>query len=237
MSATLAPDLSTTRDLRTASRWFVAILMPIGPLAVAILRFALPYNTPDKPAVLVRKIAAHPGQERLVLWLTVVAILTLVPGALGAIKLAYRRAPVAAAIAAILLIPAYLSLFGVALVDYVGITAAKGTVGVATVGKIATLVNNLPTTTIFSNIFVAGHVFGSIALAVALWRSRRVGLAGCLILGLSQPIHVVAALSGNHPLDLVGWTLTAVGMAFAARAVLALANDEWDLAPEPIPAD
>jgi hypothetical protein len=232
MSITLTPERVTTPDLRTASRWFAAVLMPIGPIAVAILRFALPYNTTDSPATSVAKIAAHPTSERLVLWLTLLAVLTLVPGALAAVKLAARREPVLAAAAAVLIIPAYLSLFGVALVDEVGITAAKGTVSVATVGKIATLVNDFPTTTILSAVFVAGHVIGSILLAIALRRSRRVGFLGCLILGVSQPIHVVSAVSGIHLLDLIGWGLTAVGMAFAARALISLPNDEWELPPE-----
>lgn len=232
MSATLAPERSTLPDLRGASRWLAAFLMPAGPVAVAILRYLLPYDTTDTPAVAVAKIAAHPTSERLVLWLTLVAMLTLVPGALAAVRLASRRAPVLAALAALLLIPAYLSLFGIALVDEVGITAANGTVGVGTVGQIATLVNEFPTTTVFSALFVAGHVIGSILLAIALRRARRVGLAGCLILGISQPVHFLAAVSGNHPLDLIGWGMTAVGMAFAARALTRLANDEWDLPPE-----
>lgn len=234
MSVTIAPARpATPPDLRSASRWLAAILMPVGPLAVAILRYALPYNTTDSPAASVAKMAAHPGRERLVLWLTLLAMLTLLPGALAAVKLAARRAPIAAAAAAVLLVPAYLSLFGVALVDEVGISATKGVVSVATVGKVATEVNGLPTTTIFSTLFVAGHLLGCIVLAVALRRSRRVALAGCVILGISQPIHLVAAVSGNHALDLIGWGLTAVGMAFAARAVLLLPNDEWSLAPQP----
>ena len=235
---TVAPDHrvisghdAAPHDLRAASRWFAAILMPIGPVAVAILRYVLPYNTTDSPQRTVVKIAAHPGSERLVLWLTVLAVLTLVPGAYAAIRLAARRAPVLAAAAALLLIPAYLSIFGVALVDEVGITAAHSTVSVDTVGQVANLVNALPTTTLLSTLFVVGHVVGSILLAVALRRSRRVGRLGCWILGISQPLHFVAAVSGNHPLDLIGWLLTALGMAFAARALVALPDDEWDLPP------
>ena len=233
MSATLAPDrITAPADLRTASRWFAAVLMPIGPLAVAILRFILPYNTTDTAQHSVAKIAAHPTAERLVLWLTVVAVLTLVPGALAAIRLASRRAPVLSAVSALTLIPAYLSILAVALLDEVGITAAHPAVGVATAGQVAALVNALPTTAVLSTVFVAGHVVGSIVLAIALRRSHRVGPLGCWILGISQPLHVLAAVSGNHPLDLIGWSMTAVGMAFAARALIALPDVEWDLPPQ-----
>lgn len=233
MTDTLAPvHVSTPRDLRRVSRAFAAILMPLGPLSVAILRFVLPYNTTDSPQGAVDKIAAHPAAERLVLWLTVLATVTLVPGALAAIKLARRRAPILSAMSALLLIPAYLSMYGVVLVDEVGITAASHNgAGVITVGQIAKLVNDLPTTTVLSALFVAGHVTGSILLALALRRSRYVGRLGCWILGISQPVHVVAAIIGNHPLDLIGWLLTALGMAFAARAITLLPDNEWDLPP------
>jgi hypothetical protein len=227
-----AEGRGTVRDLRGASRWFAAIVMPVGPAAVAVLRFALPYNTNDSASVAVAKIAAHAGRERLALGLFALAIFTLVPGALAAIRLASRRAPVLAAISALLLVPGYLAIFGVALIDQVGITAANGSVSTGTVGQVATLVNDLPTTSLYSVVFVGGHIIGSILLAVALRRSRRVGLAGCLILGISQPLHVASVISGNHLLDLIGWGMTAVGMAFAARALVALSDDEWDLPPE-----
>ncbi|MEO6999640.1 MAG: hypothetical protein ABI112_16290 [Terracoccus sp.] len=219
------------RDLRTTSRWFAAVLMPAGPLAVAGLRFAMPYNTTDSVPTTVAKIATHPSSEGLVLWLSLIATLTLVPGALAAIKLSSRGAPILSATAALLIVPAYLSLYAVGLVDYIAMSVTVHTVDPVAVARIADFVNQLPTTTIPTNIFVVGHVFGSIVLAVALWRSRQVKLVGCLVLGVSQPIHFAAAVTGNHVLDLIGWTMTAAGMAFAARAVIALHNEEWSLPP------
>jgi hypothetical protein len=57
-----------------------------------------------------------------------------------------------------------------------------------------------------------------------------------LALTISQPIHLVSAMTGNHPLDLVGWGLTAVGFGAAGWKLLQTPNDQFDLAPEP-PAD
>ncbi len=226
----------TNRDLRPAARWFAAILLPIGPLAIAVLRYVLPYDTTDSVSTAVGKIAAHPGSERLVLWLTLVAMLTLVPGTYAAVKLAAHGAPVLAAIAGLLIVPAYLSLFGIALVDEIGMSVTSSGLSRANVAAVATFVNQFPTTTIFTVVFVLGHVVGLIVLSFALRRSGQVGRLGCVILGVSQPIHFVAAVSGNHPLDLVGWTMTAVGLAFASRAIIALRDDDWALAPRVAPA-
>jgi hypothetical protein len=234
MTTTVEPHTETrpVRDIRRIVRWFTVILMPLGPLAVAILRFALPYNTTDPARTTLAGIAAHPGRERLVLWLTIVAVLTLVPGAFAALKLASRSAPILTAAAALLIVPAYLSLFGVGLIDQVGLASTRAEISIPTATRIATIVNQQSTTVFLTVVFVAGHVFGTIVLAFALRRSRTVGLAGCLVLGVSQPIHFIAAVSGNHLLDLLGWTMTAVGMAAAGRAILALPIDDWNLPPQ-----
>jgi hypothetical protein len=235
-TAALVAEPASTRpvqDLRSRRRWLAAILMPIGPLSVALLRFLLPYNTTDSAAVTVAKVAAHPGREKVVLWLTVVALLTLVPGAFAAVKLASRRAPVLAAVAACLLIPGYLALSGVALIDNVAITTASHQVNETTVATVANLVNKLPTTSLLSAIFVAGHLSGSVVLAVALRKARVIALGGAVVLGVSQLVHFAAAISGNHPLDLIGWSMTAVGMGFGAIALTRTRDDDWDLPPLP----
>ncbi len=218
-------------DLRTRSRWLAAILMPIGPLAVAVLRFILPYKTMDSATAVVAKVTAHPGEEKAVLWLCVVAFLTLVPGAYAAIKLASRRAPVLAAVAAFLVIPGYLSLIGVALIDNVAYAGVSHHVNQASVTTLSDLVNKLPTTSLLSNIFVAGHLIGTVVLAFALRKARAVPTAGWVILAVSQPLHLIAAMSGNHVLDLIGWGMTAIGMGFAALAVTRTRDDDWDLPP------
>ncbi len=234
-TATMSHVTTTTPppDLRKRSRWFAAILMPVGPLAVAILRFILPYKTMDSATVVVAKVAAHPGAEDAVLWLCVVAFLTLVPGAYAAIKLASRRAPVLAAVAAFLVIPGYLSLIGVALIDNVAYAGVSHHVNQASVTTLSDLVNKLPTTSLLSNIFVAGHLIGTVVLAFALRKARAVPTAGWVILAVSQPLHLAAAMSGSHPLDLIGWGMTAIGMGYAAVAVTRTRDDDWDLPPLP----
>ena len=101
---------SPPTDSRRRTRWLAALLIPIGPAAVAVLRFVLPYSTVDDGATIVNKVAAHPEAQSLVLWLGFLAVLTLVPGALWVGRLTRRRAARLTAAALLLLVPGYLSL-------------------------------------------------------------------------------------------------------------------------------
>lgn len=203
-------------------RWLVALLMPIGPAAVALLRFILPYNTTDSAASVVRKVAAHSGAQHAVLWLEVVAIFTLVPGAYAALRLSRGAAPRLTAAAAGLLIPGYLALAaggagGADTLTYVGVTHG---VDHGTLARLVDLTGQSGPSVVLGIVFVVGHIVGTVLLAIALWRSGVIPPWAAAVLGVSQPLHLIAAMSGNHPLDLLGWGLTAVGMASAAAAVL-----------------
>jgi len=80
-------------------------------------------------------------------------------------------------------------------------------------------------------IFVAGHLFGTTLLGVALWRSRVAPTWLAIGLTVSQPIHLASVMTGIRPIDLVGWGLTTVGFAWAAWRLAKLPNDEFDLPP------
>ena len=46
----------------------LAVLMPVGPLAIAIVRAILPYNTTDSNAAIAAKVSEHQGVEGVVIW-------------------------------------------------------------------------------------------------------------------------------------------------------------------------
>ncbi|WP_211293419.1 hypothetical protein, partial [Amycolatopsis pretoriensis] len=92
------------------ARWLTAALLPIGPAAIAVLRLVLPYDTTDDAAVVVRKVAAAPDTQSLVVWLGFVGVLTLVPAVLAAGGLTRPGAPRTTAAALVLLVPAYSTL-------------------------------------------------------------------------------------------------------------------------------
>ncbi len=219
-------------DTRTQQRWAAAVLMPVGPLAVAILRFVIPYDAFDAPDTVIAKVAAHPAAQAAVIWLGLVALFTLVPGAYAVLRLVRPGAPRLAIAAAILLIPGYLGLFGTAsgadLNAYVG---ARANLDPHTLTQLMQQASEQPTVVISGLVFLVGHIVGCILLGLALWRSAVVHWIWAIAMTISQPIHLYAAVTGNHPLDLVAWGLATVAMAAAAISVLKLTNDQWDVPP------
>ena len=63
-------------------------------------------------------------------------------------------------------------------------------------------------------IFVVGHVVGTVLLGLAVLRAKLVARPVAWALTVSQPLHLVAAVTVGSPgLDLFAWCLTAAGMA------------------------
>ncbi|MDD7937754.1 hypothetical protein PHK61_04880 [Actinomycetospora lutea] len=216
MTTTLAaPTAATTRLVRRAA----LIVTPLGPLAVAGLRWLLPYDTTDDPATLVARVAASPGAGTAVLWLSLLALLTLPLGVLVVGAVAARARPVLGTVAAVV---AWIGFANLAFLVPADLMARAGVAAGLPEGSTAALVAAVaadPVSSLATTLFVLGHVLGTVLLGVALWRVVPRGVAVALI--VSQPLHVVAAVVvPNHTLDGLAWLLTAVGFA-AATAVWA----------------
>ena len=218
-------------DTRTLARWTAAILMPIGPAAVAVLRFILPYDTNDSAAVMIAKVQAAPDTQQAVMVLGLIAVFTLVPGAYAVARLTRPGAPRLTAVAAPLLIAGYLGLSCGAMVDLLPLVAPAAGVEPAELAPLLVAVMDHPAGLVPITIFVVGHILGTVLLGFALWRSGSVHWVWAVLMGISQPLHLVAAMTGNHPLDLLGWGLTAIVMGVAAVQVLRTSDDDWDVPP------
>lgn len=204
---------------RSLARRLAAALIPIGPAAVAVLRYVLPYNTTDDSTTIVEKVLAEPGRQSLVLWLIFVAILTLVPGALWVGRLSRPGAPRLTAVALLLLVPGYLALPWLAATDLVVWLGAETGLDPATL--ISQLDTVHPTSTLAGVLFVAGHVTGTVLLGLAMWVSGAVPRWAALLTIVSQPLHFVAAVVVvSHPLDLAAWGMQAVGFGAAAYIIM-----------------
>jgi len=59
-------------------------------------------------------------------------------------------------------------------------------------------------------VFVLGHLVGTVILGIALFRAHAVPSWIAIALAVSQPIHLLSVMTGNRPLDLVGWGATAL---------------------------
>jgi hypothetical protein len=233
MSTTLAPDrvaaVRTPRDTRTLRRVVVAVLMPLGPLSVVGIRGFLPYFTAGSTEEAVAQTAAHLGRMDLVLWLSVVAMIALVPSALGAVRLAQRRAPVLSLLAAALLVPSFILLFFGSGDPMLRVLAASG-LDAATAARLYDDAAALGPMSLSLFGFVAGHIVGTVLLGLALWRASVVPPWAAIAVMVSQPLHFVAfVIVGSQPLDVVAWGLMALGFGVAALRVLRTPNDEWDL--------
>jgi len=69
------------------------VIAAAGPLAIAVLRLILPYDTTDDAAATATKVAGASAAEGVVLWLTYLALLTLPLGVLIASRQAMRARP------------------------------------------------------------------------------------------------------------------------------------------------
>lgn len=217
-------------DTRTFRRIGAAALMPIGPLAVAVLRGVMPYDTTSDSQTLLSQAAAGLGRMDAVLWLTL-AMTALFPATLAATRLTQRRAPVLSLIAVVLLIPAWAGIFFAA-GDPAIRALASGGVDPATGAKLLDALMNQGPVVVATGVFVLGHIAGLILLGAAMWRARAVPVWAAVALIASQPLHFVfAVIVPNHLLDALAWGLAALALGVAAVKMARTSNDDWDVAP------
>ena len=224
MTTTVSDPTPTRTPPRLAlDRWALAVLLPIGPLAIAVIRAILPYYTTDSNTAAAAAVAAHQSKETAVLWLTFIASLTMVPAVIAVGLIARRRSPWIGTIALLLSVAGFMSLFGpsVTASDYVSLGAAKVGMAPATAGGLIDAISALPPVSVAGTVFVVGHVLGVVLLGIALWRGRVIAPWAALLLTISQLLHLTfAVFVPSHLLDGVSWGLTALGFAAVGIAVV-----------------
>ena len=193
------------------------LLLPVGPVCVALLRLLLPYYTAPNDVAAAQAVIDHPGRESAVLWLGLAAVLTLLPG-LYTLADSMPSRPLKTT-AMLLAVPGYLCLALLLVQDNLLYSAARtGTDPHRTAALLAAL---HPSVGLATDIFVVGHVLGTLLLGVALLRWRQVGRWAAWLITISQPLHVVAfVVLGSPVLDFAAWLLMALGLAEVARTRL-----------------
>jgi hypothetical protein len=165
------------------------------------------------------KVAAHQGAESIVLWLTLVALLTLIPGVIARGMLARRNAPRLGTIGLVLAFAAFMNL--PATTDDVALAAARIGTSPAVTGKLLDSMGAIPALGLGTNLFVLGHIIGLALLGIALWRGRTLPAWAALLIAVSQVLHFIfAVIVPVHALDGLAWGLTTVGFAVAARVLV-----------------
>jgi len=225
MAATATSRTAGSVSLQQAGfdRRALAVIMPIGPLAIAIVRGILPYKTTDSNATLAAQVASHQGTETLVVWLTFIAMLTLIPGVIAVGLMARRGAPRLGTVGLVLTFAAFMSLFWstVAGSDNVALAAARIGVSPVLTGRLLDSMGAVPAIGLGSDLFVIGHILGLVLIGIALWRGRVLPSWAALLIAASQILHFIfAVIVPVHALDGMAWGLTAVGFAVAALTLV-----------------
>lgn len=219
-------------DARPAWQVILLVTAPVAAAWVALGRFLLPYDTLDDARTVFDKLLAAPGFLSFTEWAGLLASTCTISGVVAVLWVSRRRAPVLTTLAAALAVPGYTALAaggspGVALVAL----AADGQIGTETAYLLGAGAEALPQATAMGFVFVAGHLLGTVLLGLALWRSRALPAWVGLLLAVSQPVHLYAAMTGNNTVDLVAWGATACCFLAAGVAAARLPRDEFDLAP------
>jgi hypothetical protein len=222
MTVSSAPTATAVRPPRpgTIQRVGLAAVVVLGPLSITVLRGILPYRTADDPATMAAKVAEHPSAQAGVLWLTLIAMVTLVPAVIAVGLLAIRHSRRIGTCGTALAVVGFSLLFAVTAIDFAALAGARSGIGLDATTRMLEELNASPALILATIAFVGGHVIGVVLIGVALLRGRAIPAWAAWALIISQPLHIVfAVVVPSNALDAAAWALTTVGFAAAAAAI------------------
>jgi hypothetical protein len=224
--------LTRVRDGRTSRRWVTAGCMVIAPIAFAVIRAVIPYSNSPSEALAV--YSGHAGVYKLLAAAEVIAVLTMGFAMLGLGRLIQGRAPLLALIGTPLAVLGWFMVAVLGTLDSVTYEMTQAGIVGDTGASLLTRINANSEIGLFFGLFLAGHLVGTLLLGVGLLVSRPVPVWAGIAVIAGDILHPVAfVVLQSHALDALAYLILGAGMIMAARAVLATANDEWDLAPRP----
>jgi hypothetical protein len=196
----------------------LACVIVLGPLSIAVLRALLPYNTTDNAATVTAKVAAHQGAQSATLWLTLIAMVTLVPGVIAVGLPAIRRARILGTWGTALAVAGFSLLWATTSTDFAALAGARSGIGATATAALLDNMTAGPPMAAATAVFITGHILGTVLLGTALLRTRTIPAWAAWALIVSQPLHFVfAVVAPVRALDAAAWGLTT--LAFAAAAV------------------
>jgi hypothetical protein len=217
MTIDTAATSTAARPAGTIGRYGLAAVMVTGPLAITILRGILPYSTTDDTATVLAKVAEHPTAERAVCWLTLLAMVTLVPAVIAMGLSAARHSRKLGTTGLALAVAGFSGLAAVATIDFTALAAVDSGLDRAAATLLLDKLNADPVLTAGVAVYALGHIVGVILLGIALLRGRVIAGWAAWALIVSQPLHLVfAVVIPSNILDVLAWTLTTIGFAAVA---------------------
>lgn len=217
MHPTITPHPDHTRWLRAT----LAVVAPLGALAIGVSRLVAPYEFGASAATMLAEITAHPDAADGLAWLRLVGTLSLLPGVVVTGLVALRRSPRLANAALFIGVPAWSA--ALAFPDTDGVAqaiAATGTDpsdGARLLDHLSNFTGGAASAAVA--LFVLGHILATVIAGIALFRARVVPRPVAVGLALSQPAHFVAfVILSNQALDAAAYGLTALGFGAAGYA-------------------
>jgi hypothetical protein len=197
------------------TRWPVVLLAVIGPSSIAVLRFVLPYSTTADSEAAAAAVVQDPQGQNAVLWLGLVAGLTLVPGLVAL----WGRMPGGRLreTGFVLTMLGYLCVPAILVTDMLLWLGATQDLPAQTTARLLDGVH--PSLDVQIALFVPTHILGVVLIGVLALRARLVPVAVAWALTVSQPLHLLSVVLGLPELDLVAWGMTALGCGWLAATL------------------
>jgi hypothetical protein len=164
--------------------------------------------------------AAHPGAARTLL-IADAFVFLLVPAALAAAGLAWRRAPVLALCAAVASFIGWTAIMMLIAQDALATVAGRSAYAGAQATSITNAWSSETLVAVWIGAFIVGHIVGTVLLGAALWRSRAVARWAAVAIAVSMPLHLATVVADVRVGDVAAWLLLLAGFAACARAIMA----------------
>jgi hypothetical protein len=219
---------STTANVQTAAvgsgahadvgRRALAVLAPVGPLAMAGWALAVPYALTEEPAEWIPKVAGNMGRTELSFWLLLVFAVTAGAGAIVTGMVA-RRGSLRLGTIGMVLAFAGFSALSFSGAGYDGAAAATINAGldVPTAENVLREIDSYQATAVGGALFIPLMFIGVLLLGIALWRGRTVPRWAAAALLVAFPI-ILAGGFVAMAVNALGWLLLAIGFAAAGAA-------------------
>ncbi|MGH3509155.1 MAG: hypothetical protein ACRDPI_02870 [Nocardioidaceae bacterium] len=230
MSAVVeAGEQAKAHDARRFWRILLAVVVPIPWLAKGIQYIVLEpdYNhTSDQ----IKYDLTHEVYKYLQ-WLDVLFVVLVVPSILAMVLVSRRGAPRLSAAATLLMGGGFLMVLPLSIgSDQLAWIAAQNGRNSAVIGQYLDDAGSDPRAGLGVLGFLVAIVFGSILIALALWKSQAVAGWAAALVGLGGATHIFIGSFG-HVVHGAGLVVLAIGCVAVSQRLLTMGDDEFDLPP------
>jgi len=216
-------------DARRFWRVLLAVVVPIPWLAKGIQYVAVD-SSYDHTADQITYDLTH-DLHRYLQWLDALFVVLVVPSILAMVLVSRRGAPRLATAATVLMAGGFLMVLPLnASTDALAWVAAQKGHDPVLIGSFIDDAAADPRSSVGLAGFLVAIVFGSILVALALWRSRAIPGWAAALVGLGGATHIFIAGFG-HVVHGAGLVVLAVGCVAVSARLLSMINDDFDLPP------